>query len=174
MNFGWTMDLELKRGTIAVAGPHTRWDYEGILANACALQKLPAASAAARTLLSGKHLAILARPGNSADARLFLAAATGLGAQVAEIRAELWAALRQEEIKRMAGLLGCLYVAVECQDEFDALAPLIAAGTGIAIYDYIASPGHPTAKVVALLKGDEPPCEKRLLVLQGVLLATIA
>lgn len=168
------MDLKLNRGTISMAGARTRWDYDGILANACALQQLPAASVAARTLLSGKHLAILAKAGGSADARLFVAAAKGLGAQVAEIRAELWPALPQSEIQRLAALLGCLYAAVECQGEFDTIAPLIAAGTSIAVYDYIASPEHPTARLVALLEGDASPGEKRRLVLQGVLLATIA
>jgi hypothetical protein len=54
------------------------------------------------------------------------------------------------------------------------MAPIIAAGTSIAIYDYIASPAHPTAKVAALLKGDASQREKRRLVLQAVLLATIA
>ena len=74
----------------------------------------------------------------------------------------------------MAALLGRLYAAVECQRMYRSIVQIIAAAASIPVYDHIASPDHPTAKIVALLEGDAPPDEKRRLVLQAVLLGTIA
>ena len=147
-----------------------RWDYEAILANARALQYL----GDSRTLLEGKYVAVLSRNESSGDADLFLSAARGLGAQVAEIRTELWPTFPREEIHRMAALLGRLYAAVECQGMFRSIVQMIEAAAGIPVYDHITSPDHPTAKIVELLEGDAPRQEKRRLVLQAVLLGTIA
>jgi len=166
------MESKLKRA-IATVGPRGRWDYGAVLGNARALQSLEE-TGGARTMLEGKHVAMLFEKVRSGDADLFLSAARGLGAQVAEIRTDLWPTLPREEVIRMAALLGCLYGAVECQGMVQPIVQMIQAATCIPVYDHLASPNHPTAQVVEWLEGDAPGEEKRRLVMQAVLLGTIA
>jgi ornithine carbamoyltransferase len=168
------MNLTLNRGFrfLEMASSRTQWDHQAILGNARTLQFMGEV-AEARELLKGRYVAVLAEPDGSGDADLFLEAARGLGAQVAEIRAELWPTLPHEEIRQMAALLGRLYAAVECQGAFRLLVPMIEKAACISVYDHVASPEHPTARIVALLEGDAPVEKKRRLVLQAVLLGTI-
>ena len=167
------MNFKLERRSVVTIGPHARWDDEAILANARALQSLGRAGESLR-LLEGKHVAILSNAGSSGNDDLFLSAARRLGAQVAEIRTELWPTFPREEIQRIAALLDRLYAAVECQRMFRSIVQMIATAASIPVYDHIASPDHPTARIAMLLEGDATPDEKRRLVLQAVLLGTIA
>lgn len=166
------MKLKFSRGSIVTAGPRRQWDYQVILGNARALQYRGEAGET-RELLQGTHIAMLSEPDGSGDADLFLDAASGLGAQVAEIRAELWPVFPREEIGQLAAMLGRMYAAVECQGAFRYIVPMIETTACIPVYDHIASSKHPTARIVALLEGDAPLAEKRRLVLQAVLLGTI-
>jgi|GEM_PF-2471669 len=167
------MDLELKRGMIATAGPRANWDYEAILANARALQQMVLAGKC-QTLLEGKHVAILSGDYRSGSADMFVSAARGLGAQVAEVRTGPWIDLPRVEIKRMAAVLEHLYAAVECQGTRHSIVQLIEAAAHIPVYDHIASPDHPTARIAEKLEGSASRDEKRRLVLQAVLIGTIA
>ncbi|MBA2724094.1 MAG: ornithine carbamoyltransferase, partial [Methylibium sp.] len=51
----------------------------------------------------------------------------------------------------------------------------VSADAGVPVYDGLATPRHPTAKLADLLDGDAAAsADKRRFVLQAVLLSTIA
>lgn len=156
---------------LQIADPMSASDTVAVLEQARTL-KAAALRGATEPILRGKKLGLLYESEGLADAALFERAALQLGAHVASIRSSLSAQSAALEVQHTARMLGRLYDAVECQGMPPALVQQIAADAGIPVYRDLASPSHPTAALVARLGGN--PDEDRCLVIQAVLLLTIA
>ena len=146
-----------------------------VLDHARALQQA-AEAGESRPLLRGRKFGLLCEIDNASDddAALFRRAATELGAHVAHIRPSLTELSTPQEVQHTARMLGRLYDAVECQGMAPALVHQVGVDAGVPVYDGIASPNHPTAKLALLLGGGASTLDKRRFVLQAALLSTIA
>ena len=167
------MDRRLQPGRLAASDPMSASSVDAVLSQARALQSA-AGSGAMQALLRGKNLGLLCESEGAAEAVLFRRAALELGAHVSYIRPSLSELSTPGDVQHTARMLGRLYDAVECQGVTPALARRIRAEAGVPVYDGIASPGHPTARLAALLGTDTSLEDNRRFVLQAVLLDTIA
>ena len=111
---------------------------------------------------------------SGSDAAMFFRAAIELGAHVALIRPSLTEMSTPQEVQHTARMLGRLYDAVECQGMAPDLVHQMGIDAGVPVFEGVASPHHPTAKLDALLDGDSSALDKRRFVLQAVLLSTVA
>lgn len=144
-------------------------DAAAVLARARALQV--AARAGMPTLpLRGKNLGLLCDSADAHDGALFQRAASALGAQVAHVRPSLSETSTPQEIQHTARLLGRLYDAIDCVGMAPALVGKIGAGAGVPVFEGIASPHHPTARLAGLLDAALGDDDRRCLVIQAVLL----
>ena len=125
-------------------------------------------------LLRGKNLGLLCKDTTCPGALLFQRAALELGAHVAQVDLNLGERCALDEVGKTARLLGRLYDAVECQDMDAELVQSIAVEAGIAVYDGLATPRHPTAALAAHMGSADRAEDNRRYVLQAVLLDTIA
>lgn len=133
--------------------------------------------------LKGKQLALMCASetqgdtvkgdAESSDAAFFRQAATRLGAHVARVRPRLNASSSAVELRRLALMLGRLYDAVECQGITLDLVKKISAQAGVPVYFGVASASHPTAALADLLEGNLALRDKRLFILQAVLLRSL-
>lgn len=146
--------------------PWTSLQADRLLATARSLREA-AAAGMLQPLLRGKNLALLAA-GSSRDAELFVAAATEMGAKVSRVDAGSFSDAGKS-LQDTARLLGRLYDGVECQGLPAATVRRLGELSSVAVYDGVASPGHPTAAIAAML-GDETA---RRYVVQAALLATL-
>lgn len=135
---------------------------------------LSAAAHESCALLRGRQFGLMCESDTDEDAALFRQAATALGAQVAHIRPSLMALRPPQEIQRTAQMLGRLYDAVDCQGLLPALVQQLALDAGVPVFDSLASAQHPTAKLVGQLAGDASEADKRLVILQAVLMSSVA
>ena len=124
--------------------------------------------------LRGRKLGLLCEDDDTDDAVLFRRAAMELGAQIAHIRPSLTELSTPPDLRRTARMLGRLYDAIECQGAMPHLVHQMGIHAGVPVYDGVASPSHPTAKLINLLDGAALNSDKRRFVLQAVLLSTIA
>lgn len=147
-------------------------DVSALLASALALRRA-AQAGATQPLLRGKNLGLLCEADYHGDAALFRRAAAELGARVAHIRPSLSELSTPLEVQHTSRVLGRLYDALECQGMAPALVQQVGLDAGVPVYDGIASLGHPTARLAALLADDASPIDNRRFVLQAVLLSTI-
>lgn len=146
-------------------------DSDILLDNARLLQR---AVEPRQTLLRGKKLALLCESEEGADATLFRNAASALGAHISHIRPHLSDLRQHDDLQHTARMLGRLYDGIECQGIAPELVELVGREAGVPVYDGLASDRHPTARLAALLGGTESPGTLRQLVLQTVLLSTLA
>jgi ornithine carbamoyltransferase len=146
-------------------------DSAVLLGNARLLQR---AAEPRQTLLRGKKLALLCESEEGADATLFRDAASELGAHVSHIRPRLADLHQAEDLQHTARMLGRLYDGIECQGLAHDLVELVGREAGVPVYDGLASERHPTASLATMLGDAEPPKKLRQLVLQTVLLSTLA
>ena len=158
---------------IDIPAPMTAHDMSAVLANALALQRA-ARAGATRPLLRGKHFGLWCDVGDDAVAALFDQAATELGAQVAHMRPSLTAQSTPQEVQHTARVLGRLYDAVECLGMAPELAAEVSRWAGVPVYDGIACPSHPTARLAEQLDPASPEIDRRRYVLQAVLLCSAA
>jgi ornithine carbamoyltransferase len=147
-------------------------DVNAVLASAQTLRRA-ALTGATQPLLRGKNFALLSET-DDAGAALFRRAAVELGAHVAQIRPSLSELSTPTDVEHTARMLGRLYDALECQGMPAALVQQVGAGAGVPVYDGIALPGHPTARLAEQLDGEGTPDDKRRYVLQAVLMGTLA
>ncbi len=71
-------------------------------------------------------------------------------------------------------MLGRLYDGIECQGLTPALVDAVGRAAGVPVYDGLASAGHPTAHLASMLGEEDAPGKLRQLMLQTVLLSTLA
>lgn len=107
------------------------------------------------TPLRGKNLALLSDDHTTVEANAFQRAATELGAQVARIRATSPDPADHRDPRDMAGLLGQLYDAIECQGLAEAELRQLGRDAGVPVFNGIASPGHPLQTLAALMTWQE-------------------
>jgi ornithine carbamoyltransferase len=148
-------------------------DVSALLANARSLQRA-AQAGKIQPLLRGKKLGLLCDADEDRDAAMFRRAAMELGAHVAYIRPSLTERSSLQEVEHTARVLGRLYDAVECQGMAPALVAQVGNEAGVPVYNAVASPNHPTARLAEQLGDATTPEENRRFVLQAVLLSTIA
>ena len=151
----------------------TSIDVAAVLACGRALQR-DANSGATRALLRGRKIGLLGDTAHADEAELFCRAASGLGAQVAHIRTSLSEQSTLLEIRRTARMLGLLYDAIECQGMATDLVRLIGLEAGVPVFDALASPRHPSARLGLLIDGAPAGGDHRCYVLQAVLLGSLA
>jgi ornithine carbamoyltransferase len=148
-------------------------ELNAVLGQARALQSA-ARDGTTQPMLRGKNLGLLCESEDDPDALLFRRAALKLGAHVSFIRPSLSELSTPGDVRHTARMLGRLYDAVECQGAAHTLAGQIGAHAGVPVYDAIASAGHPTAGLAALLGDDTSLGDNRCFVLQAMLIGTIA
>lgn len=153
--------------------PITPREAAFVLDQARSLQ-VAAAAGEVRSSLRGRKLGLLCETDDSAEASLFRRAAVELGAHVAHILPSLTELSTLPDVQRTGRMLGRLYDAIECQGMAPDLVRQMGVDAGVPVYDGVASPEHPTAKLADLLDGDTLNPDKRRFVLQAVLLSTIA
>ncbi|MDN3920360.1 ornithine carbamoyltransferase [Roseateles violae] len=120
--------------------------------------------------LKGKNIGLVSAAADSREARLFSAAAAGLGAKVAHVRAALSESSPAPAVAETARLLGRLYDAIECQGMSEALLQLIRREAGIPVFDGIAGAQHWSAALTASLDPALPEERRRMLLIQAQLL----
>ena len=148
-------------------------DLELVLANARLLQQT-IDPLHRQTLLRGRNLALMCETADSVEATRFRDAATDLGALVSHLRPGL-ADLSAPDVRRhTARMLGRLYQGIECQGLPPAVVGEIAREAGIPVYDGVATPTHPLAGLASLLDDHVSPERNRQLIVQAVLVSTIA
>lgn len=126
----------------------TRGDLLTLVGSARALQRAAGEAGSRPAPLRGKNLALLSDDPDSPAAHAFLRAATGLGAQVARVRAT---EPGPRELRDRAGLLGQLYDAIECQGLAEAELRQLDRGAGVPVFNGIASPSHPLKDLATLM-----------------------
>lgn len=148
------------------------YDPRALLDRARALQQA-ARAGTTRLQLLGKNVALLSESDDE-DGALFCSAAVELGARVARIRPSFSELGRSQDVQHTAHVLGRLYDAVECQGVATALVLQMHRDAGVPVYDGLATPHHPTARLVELVGGDATAADKRRFVVQAVMLTTLA
>lgn len=148
-------------------------DLTRVLAGARTLQDSAGAGQTCDAL-RGKRIGMLCETNDAPDAILFRGAAVELGAHVAHLRPSLSALSTPQEVQDTARMLGRLYDAVECQGMSPALVRQMGIDAGVPVYDGLASALHSTARLVEQLEGNAASADKRRIVLQAMLLSTIA
>jgi ornithine carbamoyltransferase len=123
--------------------------------------------------LQGKHLGLVCASPDGADAMFFRRAAAELGASVAVIRAEAVVSSPLPDMQSTGRVLARLYDALECQGMQPALLERLSRAAGVPVYEGLATPGHPTARLAAMIDGDAAPDVKRRCVLQAALLKSL-
>jgi len=146
-------------------------DVDTLLASARALQRA-ACAGTTQPLLRGRNLGLLCEA-DGGEAELFRRAAAELGARVSLIRPSLSELSSPGEVRHTARMLGRLYDAVECLGMAPAVVREVCDGAGVPVYDGLASPRHPTARLASLLGGETTEDDNRRYVLQAVLLNTL-
>ena len=147
-------------------------DLAAVLAGARTLQN-EAGAGPTHDALRGKKIGIFCETNDAPDAVLFRGAALELGAHVAHLRPSLSALSTPQEVHDTARMLGRLYDAVECQGMAPDLVRQIGIDAGVPVYDGLASAQHSTSRLVEQLDGDGTRADKRRVVLQAMLLATL-
>lgn len=147
-------------------------DMEALLH--CARQLQSSARAGSMpAALRGKNFGLLCDAADDRDAALFQRAASALGAQVALLRPNLSELSTAQEVQHTARVLGRLYDAVDCVGMAPDLVRRIGADAGIPVFDGIASPRHPIARLAELLDTGTDD-DRRCLVIQALLLNALA
>jgi ornithine carbamoyltransferase len=123
--------------------------------------------------LRGKNIGVIGDRDGDPAARRFSEAAEELGATVAQLRPFASGATAPTDLQRTARLLGRLYDAIEWPAVPTGVLQHVQAAAGIPVFDGLAAPSHPTARLADLLGGEASMTDRRRFVLQAVLLAAI-
>jgi ornithine carbamoyltransferase len=166
------MVLNLKHRCLTDFATMSAQDTSALLARARELQAAARAGTTQRAL-RGKNFGLLCNETDAGDAALFQRAASALGAQVAHVRPSLSELSSPQEVRHTARVLGRLYDAVNCVGMAPDLVRQIGTEAGVPVFEGIASPRHPTARLAARLDGGMADEDKRCLVIQAVLLSAL-
>jgi ornithine carbamoyltransferase len=140
----------------------TRGDLLTLIGSARQFQRAAAQAGSPPTPLRGKNLALLSDDHASAEATAFLRAATELGAQVARVRATEPGDAGRRDPRDMAGLLGQLYDAIECQGLGEGELRELERDAGVPVFNGMASPSHPLHAIATLMALQEQQGEQPL------------
>ena len=163
----------LKHRSLTDFATMSEQDMSALLARVHELQSAVRAGTA-RHALRGKNFGLLCGDAEDEQTALFERAASALGAQVAHVRPSLSEFSSQQDVQHTARVLGRLYDAVDCNGMAPSLVRRIGAEAGVPVFEGIASPQHPTARLVDMLEDGGSDEEKRCLVIQAVLLNALA
>lgn len=147
-------------------------DADGLLASARALRDA-SRSQRREALLRGKYIAMLGG-GPDAEVELFQGAAAELGARVTRVATGLSGDSADKEVSDVAGMLGRLYDAVDCNGLPAGVAQRLAGAAKVPVFERLASPAHPTARLAELLGPEAAPGENRRFVLQAALIGALS
>jgi ornithine carbamoyltransferase len=147
-------------------------EANALLACARGLRESPVETT--KLALRGKNLCLLSPTQDHPGAALMLQAAIGLGAQVARVPASLSELSSADEIQHTARLLGRLYDGVACAGMPTDLVRRIAADADVPVFDGLAAPDHPVVRLADQLGDGTSPQDNQRLVIQAVLLCTLA
>lgn len=148
-----------------------RLDADGLVASARALRDAHHAQRR-QAPLRGKYIALLGT-GADAEAEFFLDAAAELGARVTHVRTGLSDTSADKEVHDVAGMLGRLYDAVECNGLPAVVVRRLADAVDVPVFERLASAAHPTARLAELLGPETAPGENRRFVLQAALISAM-
>jgi ornithine carbamoyltransferase len=146
-------------------------DAEALLASARALREAHRTQRL-QAMLRGKYIALLGA-GAEAESVLFQGAATELGARVTHVQTGLASGSADKELHDVAGMLGRLYDAVECNGLPVDVVQRLSAVVDVPLFERLASPSHPTARLADRLGSESSPGENRRCVLQAALLGAM-
>jgi len=164
------MVLNLKHHS-ADLGALTERETSALLACARGLREAPAATTG--RALRGKNLCLLSTPPDHPGAATLQQAATALGALVASVPSTLSEHSSSSDIQDTSRLLGRLYDGVVCAGVPSELVRRIAVDAGVPVFDDIAAPDHPLARLATELGPEAPGQDNRCLVIQALLLCTL-
>lgn len=122
--------------------------------------------------LQGRNIGLLGRDNGTEEAQLFTAAAQALGARVVWLPTSPWA--NDVVARDTARLMGRLYDAVECQGLAATEVAWLRQHAGVPVFDALAGPGHPSARLAEALDGGSADPLNRRCVLQAVLMGALA
>jgi ornithine carbamoyltransferase len=148
-----------------------QFDADALVASARALREAHRASRP-QGMLRGKYIALLGG-GAEAEVNLLLAAAAALGARVTPVQTGLSAASADKDVQDVAGMLGRLYDAVECDGLPVDVVRRLALAVDVPLFERLASAAHPTAQLAARLGPEATPGENRLCMLQAALVCAM-
>lgn len=148
-------------------------DMDAIVAGARTLQR-DARSGGMPALLRGRYLGVMSDTIDNDESRLFTRAAAELGARVAHIVPKLSRSSSDDEVRRTARVLGRLYDAVECQGTPPQLVQQLADAASVPVFEGISSAQHPTARLADLVGEEGSPADRRKLILQALLVESMA
>ncbi len=156
-------------------------DADALLACARMLQRR-ASNGEAASALRGRNLGLLcAGTGGAAaanttpavgDTALLARAAAALGATLARLPPTLSPTSAANEVRRTAWLLGRLYDAIDCEGIATPMVRRIGAEAGVPVFEGLASPRHPVARLAPQLAGGSED-DRRCLLIQAVLLNSV-
>lgn len=162
-------------GLPVFAGPVSdstaRLDSAGLLASARALRDAQRAQRG-QAPLRGKYIAVLGEA-SAAEEDLLQAAVTALGARVTRVATRLSDTSSEKDVQDVAGMLGRLYDGVECHGLPPEVVQRLAHAVRVPLFEHLASPTHPTARLADLLGPEAAPGENRRCVLQAALIGAI-
>jgi len=149
---------------------HSLWSLEALsrddlltlIGSARQFQRAAAQPGGRPAPLRGKNLALLSNDHSSAEAGAFLRAATELGAHVARVRATEPGEAGRRDPRDMAGLLGQLYDAIECQGLPEGELRQLDRDAGVPVFNGMASPTHPLHAIATLMALQEQQGERPL------------
>jgi len=168
------------RCTMVLSLKHRSNDFTALSAQetsalvACARRLRESPIAATERALRGKNLCLLSATNDHPGVALVLQAATGLGAHVARVPPSLSASSSAEEIQHTARLLGRLYDGVACAGIAPELVRRIAAVADVPVFDGISAPDHTVARLAEQRGADTPSHDNQRLMIQALLLCTLA
>lgn len=164
--------LGLPAATVQMPDSTAPLDADALLASARALRDAHRAQRP-QAALRGKYIALLGA-GTEAESVFFQGAATELGARVTRVQTGLSSGSADKEVQDVAGMLGRLYDAVECNGLPAEVVRRLAAVVDVPVFERLASPSHPTARLAEFLGPEHAPGENRRFVLQAALLGAMA
>ena len=147
-------------------------ETSALLAGARSLRESPIA--VTERALRGKNLCLMSATHDYPGVALLVQAATGLGAHVARVPPSLSASSSADEIRHTARLLGRLYDGVACAGIPHELVRRIAAEADVPMFDGISAPDHLIARLAEQLGDDTPAHDNQRLMIQALLLCTLA
>jgi ornithine carbamoyltransferase len=150
----------------------TAQQSSALLACARRLRESPAATTG--RALRGKNICLLAAPQDHPGSALVLQAAIALGAQVAQVPPTLTEFSSAYDVQHTARLLGRLYDGVACAGIPSELVRRIAADADVPVFDGIAAPDHPITRLADQLGDAASVQDNQRLVIQALLLCTLA